>query len=179
MNIYRVALALSCLWLVVDSTFVLTGTVGVGVAVAAAGLAGVAGLAKGAALVGILAGGRGGGGRSHYHQRWRRDIEIQQETDMVLDMVAAADVYGCALKLVCLVESKPADQLSAEDELILQLFGNKPAPVAESEVRSARTAYFYAAYLGDSQGKDACQQIFHQCDASYDLMMNYVRAIKA
>ena len=170
MHFSRVLVPLTALLLTVDATFIIgtAGTVGVGAATAGVALAGVAGLALGAALVGGLALSR---------RRGKRDVAVQQQTDMVLDMVAAADAYGCALKLVCLVESKPEDQLTAEDELILQLFGSSPAALAEEEVNTPRKAYFYAAYLGDSQGKDACQKVFHTCEASYGQMMAYVSAL--
>lgn len=169
MHFSRVALALAAVLLSVDATIILgttTGTVGLGAAYAGAALAGVAGLALGGLLVGGLAAARG-----------KRSVAAQQQTDAVLSTVAAADAYGCALKLVCLVESKPDDQLSAEDKLILTLFGRSPAPITEEEVRSARQAYFYAAYLGASKGKDACTQIFQQCEVNYGQMMEYVRQL--
>ena len=169
MHFSHVVVALTAVLLTVDAVFVIgtAGTVGVGAATAGVALAGVAGLALGAALVGGLA----------LSRRGKRSVAAQQQTDMVLDMVAAADAYGCALKLVCLVESKPEDQLTAEDELILQLFGSSPAAVTEEQVDTPRKAYFYAAYLGDSQGKDACQKVFHTCEASYGQMMAYVSAL--
>ena len=175
MHFSRVAVGLLVLMMTVDATIFIgtAGTVGVGAAVGLAALAGVAGLAIGAGVVGGLA----LGGRRRGRGRGKRDVVVQQQTDMVLDMVAAADAYGCALKLVCLVESKPEDQLTAEDELILQLFGNSPAEVTEEQVNTPRKAYFYAAYLGDSQGKDACQKVFHTCEASYGQMMAYVSAL--
>ena len=169
MHFSRVLVPLTALLLTVDATFIIgtAGTVGVGAATAGVALAGVAGLALGAALVGGLA----------LSRRGKRDVAVQQQTDMVLDMVAAADAYGCALKLVCLVESKPEEQLTAEDKLILQLFGSSPAALTEEQVNTPRKAYFYAAYLGDSQGKDACQKVFHTCEASYGQMMAYVGAL--
>ena len=169
MHFSHIVMGLTAVLLTVDATFVIgtAGTVGAGAAAGGVALAGVAGLALGAALVGGLVLAR----------RGKRSVAVQQQTDMVLDMVAAADAYGCALKLVCLVESKPEEQLSAEDKLILQLFGSAPAAVTEEQVTSPRKAYFYAAYLGDSQGKDACQKVFHTCEASYGQMMAYVSAL--
>ncbi|XP_037080515.1 uncharacterized protein LOC119101320 [Pollicipes pollicipes] len=169
MHFSRVALALAAVLLTVDATFIVgtAGTVGVGAAYAGVALAGVAGLALGAGLVGALALRRG-----------KRSVAAVQQTDLVLDTVAAADAYGCALKLVCLIESKPDEQLSAEDQLILQLFGRAPAALTEDEVDTPRKAYFYAAYLGTSQGKAACQKVFHACEASYGQMIEYVRALR-
>ncbi|KAF0291347.1 hypothetical protein FJT64_010501 [Amphibalanus amphitrite] len=171
MHFSRVVVALTAVLLTVDATFIIgtAGTVGVGAASAGVALAGVAGLALGAALVGGLA----------LSRRGKRSVAAQQQTDMVLDMVAAADVYGCALKLVCLVEARPEQQLTAEDELIVQLFGKELAALTEEQVSTPRQAYFYAAYLGSAQGADACQAVFHTCEVSYDAMMAYVRALRS
>jgi len=167
MQFSRVALGLVLLAMVVDSTFI-EGTVGVGAAYGGVALAGVVGLALGAGLVGLIAARRG-----------KRSVEGILKRDMVLDMVAAADVYGCALKLTCLVEAKPEDQLSAEDQLILQLFGRSPAAITEAEVTTGKQAYFYAAYLGSQQGKDACEKVFHTCDVNYGTMIAYVQTLNA
>lgn len=131
--------------------------------------AGVAGLALGAGLVGAFALAR----------RGKRSVVAQQQEDMVFGMVAAADAYGCALKLVCQVEARADAELTAEDELILSLFGKHPNAVPEDQVSSPREAYFYAAALGKEQGAAACEAVFHTCDATYEQMMAYVRAIRA
>ena len=174
MHFSGVVVALTAVLLTVDATFVIgigtVGTVGtVGAATAGVALAGVAGLALGAALVGGLA----------LSRRGKRSVAVQQQTDMVLDMVATADAYGCALKLVCLVEARPEQQLSAEDQLILQLFGKAPAALDKEQVSTPRQAYFYAAYLGSAQGADACSAVFHTCEVGYDAMMEYVRALRS
>ena len=90
-------------------------TVGLGAASAAAALAGIGGLALGAGLGGLaVAAGR---------RRGKRSVQEAAKEDTVFNLVSASDTYGCAMKLVCLLEAKPEDQLGEDDQFILSIFG--------------------------------------------------------
>nr|AYC63220.1 hypothetical protein [Parasacculina yatsui] len=167
--------SLTVLAVMAEATFLVatTGTtVGLGTAYAATALAGVVGLVLGAKVVGAAALSK--------RRRGRRDLsaEALRREDLLFDVVAATDTYGCALKLVCSIEAKPESQLQVEDQLILALFGRQPETVSEDQVATPRQAYFYAANLGANQGAHACQQVFHTCKYSYNQMINYIRALR-
>ena len=175
MQLSRVTLALACLLLAVDATIVLTttGTVATGAAVGAAARAGIGGLALGAGLVGAIA----GGGRRRGRGRGRRAAEAADPArELALEVSAAADTAGCALKLVCLLEAEPAGQRGEEAGRLLRLVGEPELP---AEVRTPRQAYRYAAYLGSVGGAAACGQQFPVCPYGLGDMMAYVRRIAA
>lgn len=177
MNPIYCLVSLAVLAVVAESTFLVatTGTtVGLGTAYAATALAGVVGLVLGAKVVGAAA------LRHRGNRRGRRDLtsEAARREDLLFDVVAATDTYGCALKLVCSIEARPDSQLQVEDKLILALFGRQPESVSEDQVATPRQAYFYAANLGANQGPQACQQVFHTCKYSYNQMINYIRALR-
>ncbi|XP_037080796.1 uncharacterized protein LOC119101635 [Pollicipes pollicipes] len=145
-------------------------TVAVGTALNAAALAGVGGLALGAGLVGFaaLAGRRG-----------KRSVQDSAKEETIFNLVSSSDSYGCALKLVCLLEAKPEEQLTADDQFILTIFGREPeAPTVEA-LKSARGAYDYAAFMGSKFGADACQKLFHTCSFEYEDMIAYVAQLRA
>ena len=91
------------------------GTVSVGTASGAAALAGVGGLVLGAGLVGVLA--------LAASRRGKRSVEDGLKEDAVFNLVAASDAYGCAMKLVCLLEAKADDDLTDDDKFLLNIFG--------------------------------------------------------
>lgn len=78
-------------------------------------LAGVAGLALGALAV--------GGAALVASKRGKRSVQESVKEESVFNLVSASDSRGCALKLVCLLESKPDEQLTEDDSLILTIFG--------------------------------------------------------
>ena len=89
-------------------------TVGVGAATAGVALAGLGGLVLGAGLGGLLA---------HSHRRGKRSVQEAAKEETVFNLVSTSDTYGCALKLVCLLEAKPEEQLGDDDQFILNIFG--------------------------------------------------------
>ena len=172
MQLSRVSLALAALLLAADATVILTttaGTVATGTAIAATALAGVGGLALGAGLVG-LAGRRRGRGRG------RRAADDQLRRELALDVSAAADTAGCALKLVCLLEAQPPQERAREAGALLELVGEPELP---AEVQTPRQAYLYSAYLGSVKGAPACHQQFPVCPFGLKDMMAYVRRLSA
>lgn len=108
--------------------------------------------------------------------RGRRAAEDELRQELALDVSAAADPAGCALKLVCLLEAEPQQKRQQEAAALLALVGEPRLP---AEVRSPRQAYLYSAYLGATAGADACRRQFPAC--LYDLqdMMSYVRRLSA
>ncbi|KAF0291345.1 hypothetical protein FJT64_010500 [Amphibalanus amphitrite] len=156
---------------IVLTTAAAAGTVGVGAATAAVALAGIGGLALGAGLGGLVA---AGGRRRH-----KRSVEEVAKEDTVFNLVAASDSYGCALKLVCLLEAKPDDQLGEDDKFILNIFGREPEAPAVDALQSARGAYDYAAFMGHKFGADSCEKLFHTCSFQYDAMIEYVARLRA
>ena len=97
------------------TTAAAAGTVGVGAATAAVALAGVGGLVLGAGLGGLAVAGA--------RRRGKRSVQEAAKEDTVFNLVSASDSYGCALKLVCLLEAKPDEQLGDDDKFILGIFG--------------------------------------------------------
>ena len=91
-------------------------TVSVGTASGAAALAGVGGLVLGAGLVGVLA-------LAASRRRGKRSVDEGLKEDAVFNLVAASDAFGCAMKLVCLLEAKPDEGLTEDDTFILNIFG--------------------------------------------------------
>ncbi|KAF0291396.1 hypothetical protein FJT64_010464 [Amphibalanus amphitrite] len=175
MQLLRVSLALAALLVAAEAVLVVTtttGTVATGVAVGAAALAGVGGLALGAGLVGAVArGGRRGRGRG---RRAADTDELRRQ--LALDVSAAADPAGCALKLVCLLEAQPEPQRDAEAGALLDLVGEPRLP---ERVQTPRQAYLYSAYLGSVGGAAACQRQFAACAFGLQDMMDYVRRLSA
>ena len=178
MQLSWVTLALAALVLAVDATVILTttaGTVTTAAAVGAAALAGVGGLALGAGLVGALAGGGRRGGRRGRGRR-AADADDELRRDLALDVSAAADTAGCALKLVCLLEAQPQQERAEEAGALLELVGEPELP---AEVETPRQAYLYSAYLGSVGGAPACQRQFPVCPYGLKDMMAYVRRLSA
>ena len=89
-------------------------TIGVGTATGAVALAGIGGLVLGAGLVGAIA---------LASRRGKRSVEDGLKEDAVFNLVASSDAYGCAMKLVCLLEAKGDEDLTDDDTFILNIFG--------------------------------------------------------
>ncbi|KAF0303053.1 hypothetical protein FJT64_002914 [Amphibalanus amphitrite] len=146
-------------------------TVGVGTATGAAALAGVGGLVLGAGLVGVLA--------LAASRRGKRSVEDGLKEDAVFNLVAASDAFGCAMKLVCLLEAKPDEGLTEDDTFILNIFGRDPQAPSIEKMKTPRGAYDYAAFMGKRFGADSCEELFHTCEASYQTMITYVAKLRA
>ncbi|XP_037083116.1 uncharacterized protein LOC119103623 [Pollicipes pollicipes] len=147
-----------------------TTTVTAATAANAAALAGIGGLVLGAGILGIavLASRRG-----------KRSVEDGVKEEAVFSLVSASDAFGCALKLVCLLEAKAEADLTDDDSFILNIFGRDPEAPSIDKMKSTRGAYDYAAFMGSKFGPDACEQLFHTCEASYKDMIAYVAQLRA
>lgn len=105
-----------------EAIFILgTGTAAAGAttisaATAAQGvaLAGIGGLVLGAGIIGIAA---------LASRRGKRSVQDVVKEGAVFSLVSASDTYGCALKLVCLLEAKEEKELTEDDTFILNIFG--------------------------------------------------------
>ncbi|XP_043246960.1 uncharacterized protein LOC122394266 [Amphibalanus amphitrite] len=159
-----------------DATFIIetaaagtASTVGVGTAAGAAALAGIGGLVLGAGIVGAIA----------LSRRGKRSVENALKEDAIFNLVASSDAYGCAMKLVCMLEAKDDESLSDDDKFILTIFGRAPEAPSIDKMKSARGAYDYAAFMGHKFGVDACEELFHTCEATYETMIAYVAKLRA
>jgi len=133
-------------------------------------LAGIGGLVLGAGLVGVLA---------LASRRGKRSVDEAMKEDSVFNLVSSADVQGCALKLVCLLEAKEEKELNDDDNFILGIFGRDPQAPSIEKMKSARGAYDYAAFMGHKFGLEACDALFYTCDYSYKQMIAYVGQLRA
>jgi len=160
-----------------EAIFIIGGTAAAGAttvtaatAAQGAALAGIGGLVIGAALVGAVA---------LASRRGKRSTQDLVKEDAVFNLVSASDAYGCALKLVCLLEGKEEKDLTEDDSFILSIFGQQPEAPSIDKMRTARGAYDYAAFMGDKFGQEACDSLFHTCEADYETMIKYVAQLRA
>ena len=56
-------------------------------------------------------------------RRGKRSVEVPLKREAIMwDMVSATDQLGCALKFVCLIQSRPEEDLSEEEAMVSALF---------------------------------------------------------
>ncbi|XP_063591100.1 uncharacterized protein LOC134768290 [Penaeus indicus] len=175
MNSRAIITLLACgLLATTESTIILaTGTTAA--TAAAAGLA-YLGLGALAVLKGALIG--------NAIARGKRDVTTQEEAQAVevaLDVAQQIDSAGCVAKLLCELESLPADQLSAPMAALKAAFGN-PESAEFLKLRTSRGVYALAASVGAKVAKNdpkACERVFETCPLPRDELFFMLETVLA
>lgn len=129
---------------------------GAQVALAAAGIAGLA-IAKKALLVAALSRGRG-----------RRDISqnLVSQTPInfapMFDSIAQQDVADCGKLLVCTAMAKTEGDLNSEEKLITELFDD----LEHIDPNTGYAEYQVAAYAGTFKQPEICLARYSRCPIS-------------
>ncbi|MPC89936.1 hypothetical protein E2C01_084900 [Portunus trituberculatus] len=144
-------LVASTLVAVADSFIIVTG-VTVGAAGLAAGALAVGGLALGAKLFALKAKRRRG-------KRQASECVSFENPEMYFALAANGDFLDCGRRFVCELEATPEENLTSEELLIRNLFGQGFI----SANASAGNYYAEAADIGAAGGVDACVDAFSKC----------------
>ncbi|CAL4109075.1 unnamed protein product, partial [Meganyctiphanes norvegica] len=149
-----------------------TATVTLGVANLA-----VAAVGGAAALIGIagLLAAKGG-------SRKRRAIVVPDNgfssdaLQILFSSAAALDSdTNCGLRLVCELAATPADQLAADERLIMSLFGAQEL-VSIDSVNGAIAPFQLSVFLGrQSQDASACSNTYSKCQYNSNQIMDILR----
>ncbi|CAL4072070.1 unnamed protein product, partial [Meganyctiphanes norvegica] len=116
-------------------------------------------------------------GSGHGSHRYRRST-MDNEVDHVFGSLRSIDLYGCGLRLVCELEQKNYSDLQDEERLVISLFGRNPAPPSYLSLRSPRTAYDYAAWMGATKMR-SCGDLFNKCPLTAQQMIAQFRLATA
>ncbi|XP_066976090.1 uncharacterized protein [Macrobrachium rosenbergii] len=144
------------------------------ITVSNAALAAVGGAAVLLGLAGLLkAAGRGRGRRS------TTELTTSFTSDAVDILFAAAGSLdqesNCGLRLVCELAATPEGQLSADEMLILSLFGSD-LQLQPDQTTSPVTPFQLAAFLGRQSGSvQACATAYSKCKHSAKEIMDILR----
>ncbi|XP_037073191.1 uncharacterized protein LOC119094221 [Pollicipes pollicipes] len=109
----------------------------------------------------------------------RRDVAAELPLEEYFQLVAAADVRGCGLKLVCELEATDPSLLADDQRLILALFRDAVLPPTKEVMESsAKAQYDMAAFLGRSGRSTACQALYQRnCPYTVDQLMEALRSV--
>lgn len=94
--------------------------------------------------------------------------------DTLFNLISSMDTYNCGKQLVCELEAQNPRNLSADEILILSLFGDrKSKPINPA---SPKSEFDLAAQLGlASKNQVVCRQRYASCPFTADEMMQALR----
>merc|ERR1739838_633542 len=82
---------------------------------------------------------------------------------------------NCGLRLVCELAATPADQLAADEQLIMSLFGAQE-PISTSDVNGAIAPFQLSVFLGQqSQDARTCSNTYSKCQLNSNQIMDILR----
>ncbi|XP_064120830.1 uncharacterized protein LOC135225436 [Macrobrachium nipponense] len=161
-------------------TILLTSTAATATAltitVSNAALAAVGGAAVLLGLAGLLkTAGRGRGRRSEPTTSFTSDA-----VDILFAAAGSLDQESnCGLRLVCELAASPEGQLSADEMLILSLFGSE-LQLQPDQTTSPVTPFQLAAFLGRQSGNaQACATAYSKCKHNAKEIMDILRKNQA
>merc|ERR1739838_36157 len=97
-------------------------------------------------------------------------VEILFASDSALDSET-----NCGLRLVCELAATPADQLAADERLIMSLFGTQE-PISTSDVNGAIAPFQLSVFLGQqSQDARTCSNTYSKCQLNSNQIMDILR----
>merc|ERR1712128_17865 len=106
-----------------------------------------------------------------YRTRHRRaaSAALGPDPDSLFQLVNSMDLYSCGKQLVCELEAKPDSERTAEEMLMISLFGKGKKTVNPA---SAKAEYDLAAELGMvSKSQVVCRKRYSTCPYTSEEMM--------
>jgi len=113
-----------------------------------------------------------------YRRRRSAAAPAVDEVEADFEKVRAQDAGHCGMRVVCELQARAAagEALSEYGQLIISLFGTKPAPVPARALDTAHGRYGYAAYIGATSDVATCASLYSSCQFSSDAVLQAVQA---